>query len=94
MKLPVARADGLLDAAPKASAIDAELAKLEALAGDVLAAGERVQARQLARLAGQVLSMQTALGLVCRVRSRYINHCLRPAAAAQSYVMRLRRSRT
>ncbi len=44
-------------------------------------------ARRLARLAGQVLSMQTALGLVCRVRGRFLSHSILPAAQAQAYGM-------
>jgi hypothetical protein len=63
------------------------LRKLENTAAEVLAAGQSVRARLLARLAGQILSMQTALGLVCRVRSRYIANCIRPAARVQQYSM-------
>jgi hypothetical protein len=64
--------------------------RLGALAGRGLEAFEldrRAPARDLARLAGQVLSMQAALGLVCRIRSRYLLHCITPAAAAQNYGM-------
>ena len=45
------------------------------------------QACELARLAGQVMAMQSALGLVCRIRSRYLLHCIAPAAAAMNYSM-------
>jgi len=47
----------------------------------------RAPARELARLAGQVMAMQSALGLVCRIRSRYVLHCVAPAAAAVNYGM-------
>ena len=40
----------------------------------------RAPARELALLAGQVMAMQSALGLVCRSRSRYELHCIAPAA--------------
>jgi hypothetical protein len=58
-----------------------------ALLEEMVVGGGQAQARSLARLAGQVMSMQTALGLVCRVRSRYLLHCLRPAAVANRYGM-------
>jgi hypothetical protein len=63
------------------------LIKLESTARAVQAAGETIQARELARLAGQILAMQTGLGLVCRVRSRFINLSILPAARAQRYNM-------
>ena len=67
------------------------LRKLKATAraalGEIDAEGGQATARLLARLAGQVMSMQIALGLVCRVRSRYILTCVRPAAAARRYGM-------
>ena len=66
------------------------LEKLTALARLVLESPGGVRAKTLASLCGQVWSMQTALGLVCRLRSRYLTLCLLPAARRQHYGMLVR----
>jgi len=64
------------------------LDKLQRSAAAVLAlrpAGTGVQARRLVRLAGQIWSMQPALGLVCRLRARYMMRCVRDAQRDLDY---------
>ena len=64
--------------------------KLEAQATSVLqlaVAGRGVVAREVCRLTGQVWSMQPALGLICRIRSRYLTLSMLPAAHRQQYGM-------
>jgi len=41
--------------------------------------------REVCQLTGHVMSMQLALGLVCRLRSRYLLHSVRDAARANDY---------
>jgi hypothetical protein len=45
----------------------------------------KVSARKICQVVGQVLSMQLALGLVCRLRSRYLILSVREAAVAGDY---------
>jgi len=63
------------------------LAKLESLAERVLQAKSGVRAVTIAQLTGQIWSMQPALGLICRLRCRYLTLCMLPAARAQQYGM-------
>ena len=62
-------------------------AKLVAAADFVLARRLKVPARNVCQVVGQVLSMQLALGLVCRLRSRYLMLTVRAAAVAGDYNM-------
>ena len=59
--------------------------KLVASAEYVLTRRRRVPARRVCQVIGQVLSMQLALGLVCRLRSRYLMLAVRAAAVASNY---------
>jgi len=56
--------------------------KLRATAQRVWHRRARVPVREVCQLAGQIISMQLALGLVCRLRSRYLLHSVRDAARA------------
>ena len=59
--------------------------KLIATANLVLKQAGRVQARLVARLAGQIISLQLALGLICRLRSRYLLDAIKEAARVGNY---------
>jgi len=64
------------------------LDKLRRTASEVLGlcrGGGAVQARLLLRLVGQIWSMQLALGLVCRLRARYLMRCVREAQRVGDY---------
>ena len=58
------------------------LAKLQTTS-EILALRDRVRARAVARLTGQVWSLQPALGLICRLRCQYLTRSI--AAAARSF---------
>ena len=64
---------------------DGRRAKLEATARTVWQNRTCVPVRTVCQLAGQVMSMQLALGLVCRLRSRYLLHSVRDAARRNDY---------
>jgi hypothetical protein len=59
--------------------------KLVHTASEVWKRRERVPVRLVCQLAGQVISLQLALGLVCRLRSRYLLHSVRDAARTGDY---------
>ena len=59
--------------------------KLEATARTVWQQRTWVPVRTVCQLAGQVMSMQLALGLTCRLRSRYLLHSVRDAARRNDY---------
>jgi len=64
------------------------LDKLRRTASEVLglcSGGGGVRARLLLRLVGQIWSMQLALGLVCRLRARYLMRCVREAQRDGDY---------
>ena len=56
--------------------------ELQATAKAVLAQRKSVRVRDLYKLIGQIISLELALGIVCRIRSRYL--LLTVAAAARS----------
>jgi len=59
--------------------------KLRATAQRVWHRRARVHLREVCQLAGQIMSMKLALGLVCRLRSRCLLHSVRDAARANDY---------
>ena len=59
--------------------------KLVRTAEEVWRHRRRVSVRLVCQLVGQIISMQLALGLVCRLRSRYLLHSVREAARAGDY---------
>ena len=59
--------------------------KLIATAQRVWQRRARVPVREVCQLAGQIMSLQLALGLVCRLRSRYLLHSVRDAARTNDY---------
>ena len=59
--------------------------KLRATAEFVLENHKAVQVRKVCQLVGQILSLQLASGLVCRLRSRYLLLAIRDAARVQDY---------
>ena len=61
--------------------------KLLDTAAHVLTNRDAVQARIVCKLIGQILSMRLALGLICRLRSRYLMLTVKPAATAGRYNM-------
>ena len=64
---------------------DSRRLKLTATAEFVLKNHKAVRVRSVCQLVGQVISLQLALGLVCRLRSRYLLLAVRDAARAQDY---------
>jgi hypothetical protein len=58
---------------------------LLATADEVLLRRHGLPARVVCKLIGQIVSMQLALGLVCRLRSRYLLLAVRGAAVAANY---------
>jgi hypothetical protein len=60
-------------------------AKLRASADDVWKRRACVPVRTICQLAGQIMSMQLAFGLVCRLRSRYLLHAVKDAAQRHDY---------
>ena len=64
---------------------DSRRDKLRATAELVLANQGAVRVRTVCQLVGQILSLQLSLGLVCRLRSRYLLLAVRDAARAQNY---------
>jgi len=60
-------------------------AKFRARADDVWKRRARVPVRTIRQLAGQIMSMQLAFGLVCRLRSRYLLHAVKDAAQRHGY---------
>jgi hypothetical protein len=64
---------------------DGRRAKLVATAQAVLKMRRRVAVRLVCQLVGQILSMQLAFGLVCRLRSRYLLFSVRDAARRGDY---------
>ena len=64
---------------------DSRREKLRATAELVLANHGAVRVRTVCQLVGQILSLQLSLGLVCRLRSRYLLLAVRDAARAQNY---------
>ena len=61
--------------------------KLRTMAKFVLANHGAVRVRTMCQLVGQILPLQHSLGLVCRLRSRYLLLAIRDAARAQNYNM-------
>ena len=59
--------------------------KLVRTAEEVWRHRRRVSVRLVCQLVGQIISIQLALGLVCRLRSRYLLHSVREAARAGDY---------
>ena len=59
--------------------------RLLASAAHVLKHRRAVSAREVCKLIGQILSMRLALGLVCRLRSRYLMLAVKPAAISGKY---------
>ena len=64
---------------------DSRRDKLRATADLVLANQGAVRVRTVCQLVGQILPLQLSLGLVCRLRSRYLLLAVRDAAQAQNY---------
>jgi hypothetical protein len=61
--------------------------KLQLTATHVLHFSQSLPARSVCKLIGQIVSMQLALGLICRLRSRYLMLAVRDAAVAGDYNM-------
>ena len=61
---------------------EARRSELLETAAFVLENREAVRARVVCQLIGQIVSLQFALGLVCRLRSRYLMLAVRAAATA------------
>ena len=59
--------------------------KLVHTAEEVWRRRARAPVRLVCQLVGQIISLQLALGLVCRLRSRYLLHSVRDAARAGDY---------
>jgi hypothetical protein len=59
--------------------------KLERTANEVWRRRAHVQVRLVCQLVGQIISLQLALGLVCRLRSRYLLHSVRGTVRAGDY---------
>jgi len=66
---------------------EARRKKLVATAKYISANNERLRARVVCKLIGQIQSCQPAWGLVCRIRSRYLTLAALPAARAGDYSM-------
>ena len=66
---------------------EARREKLVATAKYISANNERLRARVVCKLIGQIQSCQPAWGLVCRIRSRYLTLAALPAARAGDYSM-------
>jgi len=59
--------------------------KLKRTANEVWRRRAHVQVRLMCQLVDQIISLQLALGLVCRLRSRYLLHLVRDAVRAGDY---------
>jgi len=76
----------ILDTAPMTIAVpEPRRLKLIASVEHVITHHSAVSARKVCQVVGQILSMQLALGLVCRLRSRYLLLAVRRAAIEGNY---------
>ena len=76
----------MLDTRSRAIGVShARRAKLRATAEFVLKYYKALQVRKLCQLVGQILPLQLASGLECRLRSRYLLLAIRDAARVQDH---------